>query len=721
MRVYIAIAFLGLSIVANQVIAQEADSKLTAFAAQFGDKAETRFSPVDHGRFAVTSARIATHETTLGEQSDVIVKNLTSDMFSEREVFVATQSLPTLGGGAKKLYQQTFLGLPVFDHGIWVYANRYPSGRPIGSSEDGRWDIYDPDSRDHMTPLTIDRITSKTALDIETEGRRNVDLNRATILATSELEGIPSTVELGYLKQENGSFIPAYRASKANEYGTVYVTIDARDESVISNTGLKAGIQSDHATIDFRHTSRTEGMSSFCADNTATNLENADVYRNAQTIDSGVTDSILLYLCPAVGGKYKLTGKFGSVHNDGDTSNGDEVEETVGDDFDYSTGTVDFDQVQAYFHMTTFNQWMLTNYQDYYDSGPDTLVLDYTIPDIDFYIDSDVGGPQVTGSATVEFNTYDSASSAYWTHEPAVIAHEMAHIHQYIFTSYYVSGASSLDEHLALGEGMADWWAIFYRNQLYPPTNEETILGDYAGDWERDVDNTISWSDLKDATTRDADGDGLLTAADYYDMSMVISGSLWDYWKDEGSEVPHIIQLAADATPDTSPDFMDFRDAVVTAADGCYQKTASSPGNIFCCSGTCSDVAEDAFDDHDVDSTTDGEANNYWTGMGAKGVASGLFANEDDGIELPMSFVVNSYPNPFTDQLQFDIAMPEEGVFKVELFDLLGRSIYSHSSEASGQGVYTFVVDSSPLSPGSYVYRISSLADTREGTVVKLR
>ena len=75
---------------------------------------------------------------------------------------------------------------------------------------------------------------------------------------------------------------------------------------------------------------------------------------------------------------------------------------------------------------------------------------------------------------------------------------------------------------------------------------------------------------------------------------------------------------------------------------------------------------------------------------------------------VPETFALNgNYPNPFnpTTNLVFDL--PEDATIRVEVYDLLGRSVMEVSAVevAAGAG-RQLQLDASSLASGTYVYRV---------------
>ena len=95
---------------------------------------------------------------------------------------------------------------------------------------------------------------------------------------------------------------------------------------------------------------------------------------------------------------------------------------------------------------------------------------------------------------------------------------------------------------------------------------------------------------------------------------------------------------------------------------------------------------------------------------------SSLVTGIEKGAELPADVaLLEFYPNPFADQGQFDVSLRTSGALRVELIDMLGRSVrtvYDGHAEA-GQVVHG-LIDGVNLAHGMYMLRIKG--DTFEAS-----
>ena len=71
------------------------------------------------------------------------------------------------------------------------------------------------------------------------------------------------------------------------------------------------------------------------------------------------------------------------------------------------------------------------------------------------------------------------------------------------------------------------------------------------------------------------------------------------------------------------------------------------------------------------------------------GSVSQLTLSIDDLIPEEFS-ISNAYPNPFNPKVSIDFSIPEKSDVKIQVFDLLGRIIFSHNQDFRNPGKYRF-------------------------------
>ena len=88
----------------------------------------------------------------------------------------------------------------------------------------------------------------------------------------------------------------------------------------------------------------------------------------------------------------------------------------------------------------------------------------------------------------------------------------------------------------------------------------------------------------------------------------------------------------------------------------------------------------------------------------------------------PASFVLHgNAPNPFNATTTISYSLSSAGHVKLEVFDILGRSVALLIDEEQHPGTFTKTFDASHLPSGTYIYRITAngFARSKYLTVVK--
>lgn len=91
---------------------------------------------------------------------------------------------------------------------------------------------------------------------------------------------------------------------------------------------------------------------------------------------------------------------------------------------------------------------------------------------------------------------------------------------------------------------------------------------------------------------------------------------------------------------------------------------------------------------------------------------NGGFVGIQDKNDRPLQTEVSIFPNPATDKIQISFNMEEEGLFRIELLDLLGRSVYSKDNVTIPSEGKTIELNTLELKQGLYLIRLSS-SDTQ--------
>ena len=74
---------------------------------------------------------------------------------------------------------------------------------------------------------------------------------------------------------------------------------------------------------------------------------------------------------------------------------------------------------------------------------------------------------------------------------------------------------------------------------------------------------------------------------------------------------------------------------------------------------------------------------------GLWGSISSILLGVDDLLPLEFS-LSNAYPNPFNPTVNIDFTIPEQTDVNIQIFDLLGRNVFTHKQEFSTPGNYNF-------------------------------
>lgn len=86
----------------------------------------------------------------------------------------------------------------------------------------------------------------------------------------------------------------------------------------------------------------------------------------------------------------------------------------------------------------------------------------------------------------------------------------------------------------------------------------------------------------------------------------------------------------------------------------------------------------------------------------------------DESVGLPKSLeLAQNYPNPFNPSTQIELALPEAGDVKLQVFDMLGRQVGTIVDQRLPAGRYSFSFDASYLTSGTYIYRINTGSEIR--------
>jgi hypothetical protein len=80
-----------------------------------------------------------------------------------------------------------------------------------------------------------------------------------------------------------------------------------------------------------------------------------------------------------------------------------------------------------------------------------------------------------------------------------------------------------------------------------------------------------------------------------------------------------------------------------------------------------------------------------------------------------------NYPNPFNPSTNISFSLPESGIVKLDIFNILGEHIMTLLDKEIPAGIHTFVFDAGSLPSGTFIYRIqtSSFTQTKKMLLIK--
>ena len=116
-----------------------------------------------------------------------------------------------------------------------------------------------------------------------------------------------------------------------------------------------------------------------------------------------------------------------------------------------------------------------------------------------------------------------------------------------------------------------------------------------------------------------------------------------------------------------------------------------------------------------------------WSGSGGNPVyCSRLICStvgvQGNGNEVPNAYSLSqNYPNPFNPTTNIKFAIPNSGLVKLVVYDIMGREVTTLVNQVLNAGNYTADFDASSLSSGIYFYTLTSsnFTDTKKMVLVK--
>ena len=100
---------------------------------------------------------------------------------------------------------------------------------------------------------------------------------------------------------------------------------------------------------------------------------------------------------------------------------------------------------------------------------------------------------------------------------------------------------------------------------------------------------------------------------------------------------------------------------------------------------------------------------NWYPTLKALWDAGGSVVDVKQVDQLPTSFTLEqNYPNPFNPTTKIAYSVPKESKVKLEIFDILGRSVETLVNQVQKAGNYSIEFNATKLTSGIYFYRLSS-------------
>jgi hypothetical protein len=77
--------------------------------------------------------------------------------------------------------------------------------------------------------------------------------------------------------------------------------------------------------------------------------------------------------------------------------------------------------------------------------------------------------------------------------------------------------------------------------------------------------------------------------------------------------------------------------------------------------------------------------------------------------ELPTSYSVSNYPNPFNPETVINYQLPESGFVTLKVYDILGKEVATLVNEYKEAGFYNyqFAISNYKLTSGIYIYTLN--------------
>jgi len=95
--------------------------------------------------------------------------------------------------------------------------------------------------------------------------------------------------------------------------------------------------------------------------------------------------------------------------------------------------------------------------------------------------------------------------------------------------------------------------------------------------------------------------------------------------------------------------------------------------------------------------------------------------SEESSSDLPISFALGNYPNPFNPSTTIRFELNERGRASLEVFDVSGRRVQVLHEGDLSQGVHEFRFNADNLPSGTYLYRLTTPTATKTETMTLVK
>ena len=94
--------------------------------------------------------------------------------------------------------------------------------------------------------------------------------------------------------------------------------------------------------------------------------------------------------------------------------------------------------------------------------------------------------------------------------------------------------------------------------------------------------------------------------------------------------------------------------------------------------------------------------------IGGGGLRKGAVGQSDNGLNPKEYSLSNNYPNPFNPATKIEFALPEPGLTKLIIYDLLGKEIARLIDRQMEAGSHRITWNASKYASGIYFYRLTT-------------